>query len=193
MPRPARALIATGLTALAAGAVVIALTTIARRAGPGPPIGRGEALLDVPEGRIVSLRIAAGGAEARLERQDGRWVRTLPAPPVEATGSAGSLLDALSRLRRRAELAGPGGSAARLHDYGLDVPRARITAGLEGGGVRELAIGAGMGQDGAAFVLSPAGEVVVVSAADADWAAIAAARLTGPLGTAAVPEPAPGR
>jgi hypothetical protein len=177
MSRPARLFLAVAIAAAASGVLVAGLFALVRSAGPGPLARRGEAVVQLPEDRIVSLRISTPRGEARCVRESGRWTRVDPGPPVSATGAAAALLDALARLRRRATLAGPGASQERLRTYGLDEPRLRLELGLEGGGTLRVAIGDGTGADGAAFALSPEGEVVVVESGAAAEVVAAAERL----------------
>jgi hypothetical protein len=185
MSRPARLALAVVIAAAASAALVLALIALVRSMGPGRPVHRGEPLLDVPAERVVSLTLSTPAGEGRCVREGARWTRVDSGSRRDAGEAASRLLDALGRLRRRATLGAPGAEREPLRSFGLDPPRARVQLGLVDGGALQVAIGDSTGPDGAAFALSPGGDVVLVASDAAAEAVRAVDRL---VATAAAPQ-----
>jgi hypothetical protein len=192
MPRRGRALFAllslATLTAVAIIAVVaLRLRGVERSAGGG----RGTPVTSVAPADVIRLVVDLGGARVALERRGpAAWRVVAPRDAPADPAAVEAVLGNVSALRRRATLAAPGGDPSALRPYGLDAPRARLVLGLRGGGDAALALGAGMGADGVAFVEAPGGEVVVIAA---DAATRLEASLTALARAAAADDPSPGR
>lgn len=159
----ARISLAAVVAALVAAVVLVALAGLrlrgAERAAGGE---RGSAVAEVAPEEVRTIWLTEGGAEARLEREDDRWVRSAPPDGPGDAAAVAELVEAVAALRRRTTLGRAGELGGALDAYGLRHPRAALELGLVSGRSLRLELGAATGTDGAAFVRAPDGQVVVV-------------------------------
>ncbi len=91
-------------------------TTSERRA-------KGDLHWDLPEDRVVTIRLERPGSVVELQRDGERWRLTLPTPYPADTFAASDLARELAQLKR----VGGDSSEARPDDYGLAKPTAKAT------------------------------------------------------------------
>jgi hypothetical protein len=84
---------------------------------------KGELHWDLPEERVVSIRLEHSGSVVELARDGENWRLTRPAPYPADSFAASDLARQLAQLKR----VGGDSSEARPEDYGLTTPAAKAT------------------------------------------------------------------
>ena len=84
---------------------------------------KGELHWDIPEDRIVSIRLEHDGSVVELARDGDNWRLTRPAPYPADSFAASDLARQLAQLKR----VGGDSSEAKPDDYGLSKPSAKAT------------------------------------------------------------------
>lgn len=84
---------------------------------------KGDLHWDLPEDRVVSVRLERSGSVVELVRDGDAWRLTRPAPYPADSFAASDLARQLAQLKR----VGGDSSEARPEDYGLAAPSARAT------------------------------------------------------------------
>jgi len=157
------------LVAAAAAAVLAAWWAVdLRGAAEAARTEKAERLFAFEPKEVRELTVEAPAGTTRLVRgEKGFRIPALDAPAD--AGAVDAILELFAHVRRKAEVAPPGGDEKALAGYGLAKPRVRVTASLDGGRTETLALGDRNAFDGSLYARPTSGAVVLVPGELSYW------------------------